>query len=147
MIISHLPDGPTVHFKLSSVKLGKDIKVTWCLVIIHHHVLCSHWLHVSIISHPTHACRVIFNDLMPDTSIRAVNWAIMVDITFCTFEYKLFEFFWEELDNENAYSTVQKRKCARLNFSELFFLNLSKYRGRQYLLWKWMNFRKGYCFN
>ena len=32
----------------------------------------------------------------------------MVDITFCTFEYKLFEFFWEELDNENAYSTLQK---------------------------------------
>ena len=27
MIISHLPDGPTAHFKLSSVKLGKDIKV------------------------------------------------------------------------------------------------------------------------
>ena len=27
IVISHLPDGPTAHFKLSSVKLGKDIKV------------------------------------------------------------------------------------------------------------------------
>ena len=27
IIVSHLPDGPTAHFKLSSVKLGKDVKV------------------------------------------------------------------------------------------------------------------------
>lgn len=27
IVVSHLPDGPTAHFKLSSVKLGKDIKV------------------------------------------------------------------------------------------------------------------------
>lgn len=39
MIISHLPDGPTAHFKLSSVKLGKDIKVMQqFILIVHHHV-------------------------------------------------------------------------------------------------------------
>ena len=27
IVISHLPDGPTAHFKLTSVKLGKAIKV------------------------------------------------------------------------------------------------------------------------
>ena len=32
IVISHLPDGPTAHFKLSSVKLGKEIKVQ-CILI------------------------------------------------------------------------------------------------------------------
>ena len=27
LLVCHLPDGPTAHFKLSSVKLSKDIKV------------------------------------------------------------------------------------------------------------------------
>ena len=27
VVISHLPDGPTAHFKLSSIKLGKEIRV------------------------------------------------------------------------------------------------------------------------
>ena len=27
IVISHLPDGPTAHFKLTSVKLGRTIKV------------------------------------------------------------------------------------------------------------------------
>lgn len=27
IIVSHLPDGPTAHFKLTNVKLGKDVKV------------------------------------------------------------------------------------------------------------------------
>ena len=37
-MISQLPDGPTAHFKLSSVKLGKNIKVMQCLVLIHNFV-------------------------------------------------------------------------------------------------------------
>ena len=28
MVISHLPDGPTAHFKMSNVKFAKEIKVT-----------------------------------------------------------------------------------------------------------------------
>ena len=47
MIISHLPDGPTAHFKLSSVKLGKDIKVMQFLLIIHHHARCFCLLYLS----------------------------------------------------------------------------------------------------
>lgn len=27
MLVSHLPDGPTAYFKLSNVKLTKDMKV------------------------------------------------------------------------------------------------------------------------
>ena len=33
IIVSHLPDGPTAHFKLSSVKLGKDVKVL-CTIFV-----------------------------------------------------------------------------------------------------------------
>eukprot|EP00095_Tigriopus_kingsejongensis_P001893 maker-scaffold287_size221780-snap-gene-0.22 protein:Tk01893 transcript:maker-scaffold287_size221780-snap-gene-0.22-mRNA-1 annotation:"ribosome production factor 1" len=29
MIVSHLPDGPTAHFRLSNVKIAKDIKKDW----------------------------------------------------------------------------------------------------------------------
>jgi len=28
MLVSHLPDGPTAYFKLSNVKLTKQLKVT-----------------------------------------------------------------------------------------------------------------------
>lgn len=34
MVISHLPDGPTAHFKMSSVKLATEIKVS--------HLVCVH---------------------------------------------------------------------------------------------------------
>lgn len=40
MLITHLPDGPTVHFKLTSVKLNKEIQVylscapgLWCRML------------------------------------------------------------------------------------------------------------------
>jgi ribosome production factor 1 len=29
LVVSHLPDGPTAHFKLSNVKITKDIKRDW----------------------------------------------------------------------------------------------------------------------
>ena len=28
MVVSHLPDGPTAHFKISNVRLTTEIKVT-----------------------------------------------------------------------------------------------------------------------
>ena len=27
ILVTHMPDGPTAHFKLTSVKLGKEIRV------------------------------------------------------------------------------------------------------------------------
>ena len=32
MVISHLPDGPTAHFKMTNVKFAKEIKVTYCII-------------------------------------------------------------------------------------------------------------------
>ena len=29
LVVSHLPEGPTAHFKLSNVKITKDIKRDW----------------------------------------------------------------------------------------------------------------------
>ena len=70
MIISHLPDGPTAHFKLSSVKLSKDIKVCqWCLVIINDYVQCFYanlQLHV----------QNVFLDLIYHAKSIIKNWNI-----------------------------------------------------------------------
>lgn len=35
MVISHLPDGPTAHFKLSNVKITKDIRRNWRDITAH----------------------------------------------------------------------------------------------------------------
>lgn len=35
MLISHLPEGPTAHFKLSNVKITKDIKKSWRAISSH----------------------------------------------------------------------------------------------------------------
>ena len=32
MVISHLPDGPTAHFKMTNVKFAKEIKVMYYIV-------------------------------------------------------------------------------------------------------------------
>jgi hypothetical protein len=34
MLLVHLPDGPTAHFKISNLKLGRDIKVRGCRVCL-----------------------------------------------------------------------------------------------------------------
>lgn len=32
MLVSHLPDGPTAYFKISNVKLTKDMKVIYIFI-------------------------------------------------------------------------------------------------------------------
>ena len=33
LLLVHLPGGPTAHFKLTNLKLNKEIKVLWCAVL------------------------------------------------------------------------------------------------------------------
>jgi ribosome production factor 1 len=35
LLLIHLPNGPTAHFKLSSLKLSKDIKVSMSCLAMH----------------------------------------------------------------------------------------------------------------
>merc|ERR1711997_1004879 len=35
LLISHLPDGPTAHFKLSNIKITKDIRRSWREITAH----------------------------------------------------------------------------------------------------------------
>ena len=70
----------------------------------------------------------------------------MVDITFCTFEYKLFEFFWEKLDNENAYSTVQKKNWCSSQFFGALFLKFIKILSEMIFVMKMNEFSKGLLF-
>ena len=48
----HLPDGPTAHFKLSSIKLSKQIKVIYC------HLFCAY---KSLIDLVVCSCACIFS--------------------------------------------------------------------------------------
>ena len=54
------------------------------------------------------------------------SYITMVDITFCTFEYKLLEFCWEEQDNKDACSTVQKECKQILHFFGSFLMKVNK---------------------